>query len=95
MRCSHCGHEEVALKTCRWRSSEWWQTFTICDRCYAPLADRLWVRAGPFTVTSRCERCGSFCHPRDLVESRPGGHGKRDLVSTGVCVSCDNGGSRR
>ena len=94
MRCDNCGHEEAALKTVRWRASEWWQTFTICDPCYWPLAKRLWIRAGDFTVTSRCEGCGMFCNPRDLVESRPGGHGKRDLVSTGTCAACAGGGGR-
>lgn len=48
----------------------------------------VWIRPGLATVTSRCDGCGFYLHPSELVESRPGGHGKRDLVSTGLCRGC-------
>jgi hypothetical protein len=88
VRCEGCGFSAPALKTVRWRGAE--RRFVLCDPCYAPLAASLWIVAGGFTVTSKCDRCGRFCHPLELDPdtSRPGGHGKRDLVSTGVCRSC-------
>ncbi len=82
------------MKTCRWRDGAWNDTFILCDPCWLPLADRLWIRAGSFSVTSRCDACGTYCNPRELAMSRPGGGYKRDLVSTGVCGACDNGARR-
>ena len=87
MICRVCGASGW-FKTVRWKTGAWNETFVLCDGCYWPLADRLWIRAGAFTVTSRCDACQRFCNPRELVESRPGGHGKRDLVSTGICGGC-------
>ncbi len=69
----------------------------LCDPCYEALGGvgRFWIVYGEVNVTSRCDRCQHYCHPRELVTSRPGGGYKRDLVSTGICGACDNGGSRR
>jgi uncharacterized Zn finger protein len=90
MRCEVCGHEEFAMKTVRWRAVDrkTARRFVFCDPCYEPLRDALWIVPGAFTITSRCDSCGAFVRPQDLVESRPGGHGKRDLVSTGLCAEC-------
>ena len=92
MRCEGCGFDAPALKTVRWRRGR--RRFVLCDGCWGPISSALWVVAGDFTVTSKCERCQRFVSPRELVESRPGGHGKRDLVSTGVCRACENGSRR-
>ena len=65
-------------------------SFALCDGCYGPLSRWVWIVPGAFTVTSKCEGCGRFVNSRELdpANSRPGGHGKRDLVSTGLCFGC-------
>jgi hypothetical protein len=88
MRCEGCGLEAQALKTVRWRRGK--HRFVLCDRCYAPHSASLWIVPAPFVITSRCDSCGRYCSLGELdpATSRPGGYGKRDLVSTGLCRSC-------
>jgi hypothetical protein len=90
MVCEVCGHSELALKTVRWRAGDrrTARRFVLCDPCYEPLRDSLWIVAGAFSVTARCDGCGSYLNPRELVESRPGGGYKRDVVASGLCPAC-------
>ena len=87
MRCGGCGASAPALKTVICRADRE-RRGVLCTACWGPLRDALWIVPGAFTITSRCDSCGAFVRPQDLVESRPGGHGKRDLVSTGLCAEC-------
>lgn len=87
MRCSGCG-AVGHFKTVRQRDAAWNETFALCDSCWEPIRGEVWIRPGPISVTSRCDRCGHYVHPHELVTSRPGGAAKRDVVSTGICVSC-------
>jgi hypothetical protein len=87
--CSGCGHEAPTLKSCRWRKGGK-RVFALCDPCYAPLSASLWIVPAPFTITSRCDCCHRYVRPDELdpATSRPGGHSKRDLHSSGLCVRC-------
>ncbi len=62
----------------------------LCDGCFDALGgvERFLIVHGEVNVTSRCDVCHFYLHPTELVESRPGGGYKRDLVSSGVCRSC-------
>ena len=62
--------------------------FVLCDPCYEPLRETLWICPGPFSVTARCDGCGTYCNPRELVESGPGGGYKRDIIASGLCPDC-------
>ncbi len=88
MRCDRCGAEGWH-KTCRLREDPE-RRGTLCDGCYLRLGGvgRFLIVHSEVNVTSRCDWCGHYVHPRELVTSRPGGHGKRDLVSSGTCRSC-------
>jgi hypothetical protein len=92
VRCDKCGRQEAALKTVRLRADAG-RRGTLCDGCWEPVRHLVWIVPGPVCVTSKCARCHRFCHPRELdpATARPGGHGKRDLVSTGLCFSCSGG----
>ena len=84
MKCESCGVEGW-LKTCRWRTGE--RKFVLCDSCYGPLASSLWIVRGEVIVAARCESCGTYLHPTEMAELRPGGGGKRDVIG-GVCAAC-------
>ncbi len=87
MTCEGCGASGW-FKTVRWRGGT--RRFVLCDGCYEALggAEGFWIVCGEANVTSRCDRCGWYVHPLELVESRPGGGYKRDLVSSGLCAAC-------
>ncbi len=83
MVCDKCSREGVVLKTCRRRDGE--GTGVLCDGCWEPLADSLWIVAGPVAAHGRCRVCGGWSSVRELVEQKQGG--KWDAPS-GVCFSC-------
>jgi hypothetical protein len=90
LKCSACGHEELALKTVRWKAAprKGARRWVICDACYEPLSGALWIVAGDFSITARCDVCHRYLNPRELVTSRPGGGYKRDVIASGLCASC-------
>ncbi len=90
MICEVCGYEELALKTVRWRAvgRKTARRFVLCDECWFPLRDSLWIVPGSHSVAARCDGCGAYMNPRDLVESRPGGGYKRDIIASGLCAGC-------
>ncbi len=83
MVCEGCGVEGLVLKTCRRRDGEC--TGVLCAPCWEPLADSLWIVAGPVAAHGRCRVCGGWASVRELVEQKAGG--KWDAPS-GVCSSC-------
>ncbi len=94
MRCCKCGVTGW-MKTVRLRDDRD-RRGTLCDGCFDALGGtgRFWITNGEVNVTSRCDACKHYCHPTELVTSRPGGAAKRDVVSTGICASCAGGGGR-
>jgi hypothetical protein len=83
MACRLCGGGDRWLKTVRPRSGGA-SPFTVCDPCYALLAQRVWIIPGPISVTGRCDQCDEFVNPRELAV-------RRALVKEvyrGVCCSC-------
>ncbi len=89
MRCVSCGVEELALPTVRWRKNGSGNKFVLCNSCLdAPLRSYVWIVPGGFSITARCDSCGAYMNPRDLVTSRPGGGAKRDVIASGLCGEC-------
>jgi hypothetical protein len=83
MRCCKCGHEEVALKTCRRRDGD--GSGVLCDECWVPLRELVWVIPGPVAVFGKCRSCSEWFSLRELSD-RSGG-GKWDST-TGTCPEC-------
>ncbi len=83
MRCCKCGAEAPALKTCRRREGEGYGV--LCDACWLPLVDRLWIVPGTVACFGRCSGCGEWFSVRDLRDAKPGGgHG----AMIGTCSGC-------
>ncbi len=83
MLCDNCGVESLALKTCRFRTGE--IGFVLCDPCWEPLRDTVWIVPGETVVTVRCDRCGSYGNPQDYEGLRPAG--RKDCFG-GLCREC-------
>jgi hypothetical protein len=83
VRCDRCGHEEVALKTCRRRDGD--GTGALCDLCWLPLRDMVWVIPGPVACFGKCARCSGWFSVRDLRGLKP--CGRRDAW-VGTCEGC-------
>jgi hypothetical protein len=60
----------------------------LCDPCWEPLRDRLWVVPGFASVWGKCQGCGEWESVRVLRDAKPGG-GKGAMV--GTCVNCAGG----
>ena len=86
MLCEGCGAEAQVMKTCRRRDGE--GTGVLCDPCWEPLADSLWIVAGQEIAAARCDGCGHWLHPGVMVELRRGA--KWDGFG-GVCLGCFGG----
>ncbi len=90
MRCDGCGasgwHKTVRLRDDRERRG------VLCTPCYEALGgvSRFWIVCGAVNVASRCSACGFYVHPTEIAPetARPGGGYKRDIVSSGLCLSC-------
>ncbi len=83
MVCEGCGVSALVMKTCRWRTGD--RTFVLCDPCFGPLADSLWVVARQEIAAARCDSCGHWLPPGVMAELRRGA--KWDGYG-GVCFSC-------
>jgi len=73
----------LVMKTVRWRTGA--RCFTLCDPCHAPLAASLWVIPGQEIAAARCDCCGHWLDPNDMIELRRGA--KWDGFG-GVCLDC-------
>lgn len=80
MECEGCGTVAPVLKTCRWRTGE--RRFVLCDLCWEPLADSVWIVAGHLPAHGKCRVCGGWFSLRELKDLRKGG---RWDSSSGVC----------
>ena len=83
MFCEGCGVEALVMKTVRRRTEE--RRFTLCDPCWMPLGDRLWIVDGRQIAAARCDRCGHWQHPSEMADLRRGA--KWDGYG-GCCSSC-------
>ena len=70
MPCAFCGEGDRWIKTCHIRDGS---RLRVCDPCYEILAPWLVIVPGEATVTVRCNRCGVYSNPREMVEASPGG----------------------
>ncbi len=83
MRCEGCGVEALVMKTCRRRDGE--GKGTLCDPCFEPLADSVWIIPGQEIAAARCDSCGHWISPNDMTRLRRGA--KWDGFG-GVCLEC-------
>lgn len=84
MRCDRCGRTAPVLKTCRWRKSE--TRFTLCDLCWEPIHEVVWVVPGPVPAHGFCPGCSGWFPVGVLSELKPSAY-KWD-APTGLCPSC-------
>jgi hypothetical protein len=78
--CDKCGASAPAMKNCRRRDGE--GKGVLCDGCYEPLRDRLWIVPGSLNVFGRCRACNRWESINDLGDVKPG------YPVTGVCPAC-------
>ncbi len=88
MVCSRCGFESPALKTCKWRGSDW-PRFVVCDPCYEPISGESWIVPGWLAVWGVCVSCRRWRSVRDLASPKPGGKGD---APGGICPGCSDEG---
>jgi hypothetical protein len=88
MRCCICGVEAPCLKTVRRREGE--GTGVLCEGCWLPRRQLVWIIPGPVACFGTCRSCSSWFSLRALVEQKPGS--KRDAPS-GLCPSCTSNGA--
>jgi hypothetical protein len=87
VRCDQCGTAASVLKACRWRPRGE-RTFALCDSCWHPIRDSLWIVPGPVACFGKCRSCGSWFALQELFDLAPGG--KWDAPS-GLCPGCAGG----
>ena len=83
MICEGCGTSAPALKTVRWRTGE--RRFCLCDDCWEPVWESVWIVVGPTPVFGKCRGCSHWFSLRDLSGRRPGG--RWDSLE-GLCLAC-------
>ena len=84
MRCDKCGVEAVVLKTLICRDDRD-RRGVLCDPCWLPLRDRLWIVPGPVACFGRCRSCSGWFSVRELADLALGGkHG----AWFGTCRMC-------
>jgi hypothetical protein len=81
MPCAFCGEGDKWIKTCRTLDS----LIRVCDPCWEVLTPWLVIVPGDRVVTARCEGCGGYFNPRDMVQVTPGG---RYNAYAGRCGAC-------
>jgi hypothetical protein len=84
VRCDQCGMAAPILKTCRWRTRDE-QLFALCDSCWHPIRDSVWIVPGQVASFGSCSQCGSWFSVRDLSERTGGG---KQGAPSGRCLSC-------
>lgn len=84
MVCDRCGREEPALKTvCR--RDDAGRVGVLCDPCWGPVREMVWIVPGVFPVWGWCNSCQGWCSLRDLPERSGGG---RYDAPQGLCSTC-------
>lgn len=71
------------MKTVRPRLSG--ASFLLCDSCWEPLAESVFIVAGHLPAHGKCRGCSRWLSLRELTEIQPGG--KWDS-SSGRCRDC-------
>ena len=87
MICDGCGVEQPAMKMVVYRDAgdeEW----SLCDRCYAEMAESVWIVPGPYAVWGHCNECQGWYSLNDMA--RWAGGGKHDAPQ-GACTACAGG----
>jgi hypothetical protein len=82
MPCAFCGEGDEWIKMCRIKDNS---HIRVCDPCYEVLGSWLVIVPGDRVVTARCDVCGGYFNPREMVEVSPGG--RHDAYS-GACGTC-------
>ncbi len=72
------------MKTLRWRGKTH-PRFVLCDGCYEPIWESVWVIPGWLAVWGVCVSCRSWESVRDLSSPKPGGKGD---APGGLCPDC-------
>ena len=85
MRCDKCGFEAPVLKTCRRRDVE--EEGVLCDPCWEPLKELVWIVPGPVTAWGTCVRCREWVSVNELRDATPGG---RRSAPSGICEGCSD-----
>src|SRR4051812_6771767 len=87
MSCAFCGEGNKWIKTCRTKDGS---RIRICSPCYEALGSWLVIVPGDKVVTARCDGCGAYFNPREMIEVSSGG--RHDAYS-GTCRTCAQVGS--
>jgi hypothetical protein len=72
------------MKTCRRRGSQS-PRFVLCDRCWLPIWEEVWIVPGGLCITAKCVGCGVFGSTAEFSGLSPG-EPKR-----GLCSGCGAG----
>ena len=84
MRCDGCGVEALVLKSVVCRADREHRG-VLCDPCWEPLRNRLWIVPGPVACFGRCGSCSEWFRVGELTDLKPGGgHG----AWVGTCGEC-------
>jgi hypothetical protein len=81
VRCGCCDVEATALKTVLCRADRERQG-VLCDSCWLPLRELVWIVPGRLNVWGRCRRCGGWESVNLLRDAKPG------YPVSGICVGC-------
>jgi len=84
--CDGCGATAAAMKTCR-RRRDGDGIGVLCDSCWLPLRNLVWIVPGGLNVWGRCRACGEWESINTLSDKKPG-----EPVS-GVCATCAGEGA--
>jgi hypothetical protein len=84
MPCAFCGEGDKWIKTCHTKDNS---RLRVCDPCWEVLRSWLVIVPGDRVVTARCDGCGAYFNPRDVVEASPGGRHDTYSGTCGLCAS--------
>ncbi len=85
MRCAGCCVEAPALKTVLCRADRE-RRGVLCDSCWLPLKDRLWIVPGWVACFGTCRLCGEWVSVRELRDARLGGKRSAWIGTCRMCV---------
>jgi hypothetical protein len=89
LTCDGCGVVAEALKSVILRDDRS-REGCLCDTCWYPVRDRVWIIPGPTVCFGRCSTCSQWVSVNDLVDLKQGAAGRGDAPG-GSCVDCHNG----
>jgi hypothetical protein len=84
--CDGCGLQAAALKSVVLRADRSHEG-CLCDACWYPVRDRVWIVPGPVPAHGRCSGCGEWVSVNDLEDLRQGAAGRGDAPG-GTCSLC-------